>query len=444
MRRPYSLRLRLAAGLAAGFALLWLAGVVASGLVVRHELDEAFDSALQETAQRLLPLAVTDIMDHEGELRERRVAALRPHDEYLTYLVRDRNGGVILRSHDADLAVFPDRPVAGFRDTPTHRIYGEGAVSDTLFIEVAEPLGHRREATLEAMLALVVPLGLLVPVSLFGVWWMVRRAMRPVVDLGGQIERRGAGDLSPIVADGLPDEIAPIADAVNRLMDRLNRSLEAERSFAANSAHELRTPIAGALAQTQRLLASSEDEAVRGRVRDIEETLRRLARISERLMQLARAEGGGVVGEAAADLGPVLDAVVDEFMRSSGAGRRVVYSGAAPGELVARLDGDAFGILMRNLLDNALKHSPADAPVEVGVAPGEVRVVNGGAAIAPDVMATLDRPFARGGTQAEGSGLGLAIARAIAANGGVRLTLSSPAPGRSDGFEARLRLDARD
>ena len=168
MTTSYSLRTRLSYGLALGVAFMWLAGVLVSGLVVRHELDEAFDSALQETAQRLLSLAVVDILDHDGPLSERRVAPLKPHDEFLTYVVRDQFGNVILRSHDADRDDFPIKPKSGFSNTATHRIYGEAAVSESIFIEIAEPLTHRREAAMESTVALVVPLVLFLPFSVLG------------------------------------------------------------------------------------------------------------------------------------------------------------------------------------------------------------------------------------------------------------------------------------
>jgi len=440
MTRTYSLRRRLGLSLAIGVTAMWLAGALVAGLVARHELDEAFDSALQETAQRLLTLAVLDILDHEGDLSERRVAPLNAHEEFLTYLVRDQFGNVILRSHDADRSVFPAQPKIGFSDTATHRIYGEAAVNNTIFIEMAEPLAHRKEAAFEATLSLIVPLALILPFSFIGVWWLVRRSMLPVLDLGTQIEARDAGDLSPVSPDGLPDEVHPIAASVNQLMARLHKSLQAERNFAANSAHELRTPIAGAIAQTQRLLASVEDDEVRARVQTIEDTLQRLAHISAKLMQLARAEGGAVLAEAEHDLGPFLDAVVDEFHRTSGDGARIEYAPANAGLLISRMDGDAFGILMRNLIENALIHSPEGAVVKITATPHCVRVVNPGGIVEGGVLATLLKPFARGTGNAEGSGLGLAIAHAIAEAGGATLSLHSPAEGRADGFEARLDL----
>ena len=176
MRHNRSLQKRLGVGLTLGATLLWLLGVAASGLVAQHEMNEVFDSALEETAQRILPLAVTDILNRETATGSRTAPALKEHDEYLTYVVRDRQGALLLQSHDADPDVFAALPREGFTDTPTHRIYGASAVSDTIYIEVAEPLAHRREAALEAGLALLAPLFILIPVSLFGIWWVLRLA----------------------------------------------------------------------------------------------------------------------------------------------------------------------------------------------------------------------------------------------------------------------------
>ncbi|MBO6946889.1 MAG: two-component sensor histidine kinase [Rhodospirillales bacterium] len=440
MSSAYSLRNRLSLALAVGVTLVWMAGVTVCGLVVRHELDEAYDSALQEMAQRLLSLAVIDILDHQETLSARRVAALKPHDEFLTYVVRDGAGKILLHSHDADRDVFPEKPRTGFNTTPTHRIYGESAVSDSIFIEVAEPLRHRREAAFESTIALVLPLALFLPLGVIGVWWLVRRNMKPVIGLGEQIKARSAGDLSPLNTARLPDEIEPIRHAVNDLMERLQRSLDVERSFTANSAHELRTPIAGALAQTQRLISVLDDDERRIRAEAIESSLQRLARISEKLMQLARAEGGGIVTAAPADLGAVLDATVDEFARNIENGERLNYANPDAGTLISNIDADAFSILMRNLIENALKHSPPGSAVEIVAEDGQVRVINAGAALPNDDLISITERFSRGPTETEGSGLGLAIAAAIAENGNIHLDFKSPATGRTDGFEAIVVL----
>lgn len=440
MMPPRSLQWRLSLWLGLGVALLWAAAAVVTAHKLRHEMNEVFDSALEETAQRILPLAVLDIIgrDHDGDDAEQRVATLRQHDEYFTYVVRDSEGRVLLRSHNADLAVFPPFTRMGFADTPTHRIYFDAALRGTMTIAVAEPLAYRRAVAEEVLLRLALPLGLVIPLSLLGVWAIVRVSMAPIRTFRLGIEARGGGDLTAVAADGLPSEIRPIAQAVNRLLERLRRTLEAERSFTANSAHELRTPLAAALAQTQRLIAEAPDDATRDRARHIETALRRLSRLSEKLMQLARAEGGRLQAAEPTDIAAILRMVVGEMTASAdGAGRIELILPGAP--VLSRIDPDAFAILTRNLIENALKHGSRREPVRVTLsAEGMLRVANAGPAVPPDLLARLSEPFERGQARADGAGLGLAIAKTIAAGTGGRIELVSPQEGRQDGFEARF------
>lgn len=421
---------------------MWLGATLAAGLITRHELDEAFDSAIQETAQRILPLAVMDIVSRDDPLATQRIAPVRSHEEYLTYIVRDTAGNVLLRSHDADLAIFPTVSEPGFSETATHRLYTETAVRGTIMVTVAEPLDHRRHAALNVALALALPLLVLIPVSLAGVWWWVRSSLGPVRTIRSDIEKRGSGDLTPVDPAPLPAEIRPIADAVNRLMDRLRRALDAERSFAARSAHELRTPIAAALAQAQRLMLEAPNGPLRERARQIEVALHALTGLSEKLMQLAKAEGGGLLSQAPQDLALILRLVAEEFQRTpEGARLRVDVPERA---VQSTMDADAFAILARNLIENALKHGTADEPVTVSLSrSGMMSVRNGGAIVPPDKLRRLTLPFERGVTGAKGTGLGLAIAEAIASGAGARLELHSPIPGTNAGFEARVQLLVR-
>lgn len=443
MRPPRSLQWRLSFGLGLGIALLWIVATVLTARNLRHEMDEVFDSALQETAQRILPLAVLDIIGREEAGLSQRVATLRPHDEYFTYVVRDPSGTVLLRSHEADEAVFPPFAGMGFADTPTHRVYFDAALQGTVTIAVAEPLAHRRAAANEAFLGLALPLGLLVPLSLLGVWGVVRASMASIRAFRKGIETRGSGDLAPVAAHGLPSEIEPIAQAVNHLLDRLRRTLEAERSFTANSAHELRTPVAAALAQTQRLMSETTDPVARHRALQIEAALQRLSRLSEKLMQLAKAERGRLRTEQAMDIAPVLAMVVDEMTQvANGAGRIEATIPAAP--VLSTIDLDAFAVLARNLVENALKHGTPDEPVRVSLSPdGILTVINAGPPVPQEMLVRLTRPFERGHTPADGTGLGLAIARAIASGAGGELTLTSPLKGQSSGFEARFSVSRR-
>lgn len=439
MTSPVSLQRRLSIGLTVGISLLWIIATLSASLTMREELNETFDSALEETAQRILPLAVLEIVNREEDGRSQHIAALKPHKEHLTYLVRDKQGKILMQSHDADPAIFNQQPREGFSETANHRIYTASAMRETLFIEVAERLKHRREAFLEATLILFWPLALLIPLSLLGTWLYVRFSLRSILVYRSAIEARGSGDLSPIKALQLPAEIDPLAHAVNHLLERLRRALEAERSFTANSAHELRTPLAATLAQVQRLHNEAPEGKLRERTAQIEKSLRELARLSEKLMQLAKAEGGSLLPETPQNLLPLLVHVVDELSRNARVPLRLTLP--ETDAVLCLIDADAFAILLRNLIENALKHGSAGEPVDISLrADGLLRISNAGPVVPAAMLAHLTGRFVRGASQAEGSGLGLAIAAAIARGIGTTLHLASPATGRSDGFEAVVQF----
>jgi two-component system OmpR family sensor kinase len=445
MRFPFgfarsSLRRRLGVGLAVGVAVLWLAASTVAGLVLRREVDEVFDSALQEVAQRILPLAYAEVLARDAEDTTQRMPPVGPHREYITYVVRDVQGRELLQSSDADPLKIPRNLPLGFHTTDRLRTYTEAAVKGTIIVTTAEDLTHRRAAVMRAASALIWPLAALVPIAVLGVWAAVRLSLKPVVAFRTAVESRGRGNLNPVAVEGLPDEIAPVAAAVNALMGRLRGALEAERSFTANSAHELRTPIAAALAQTQRLLAELPDDPRRERARSVEAALRRLSRLSEKLLQLAKAEGGGLLAQNPAPLGPVLRHVIEDLDRQTDGSGRLDVSILPDGGRPSDLDPDAFAILARNLIENAIKHGDPDRPVTVRLTDGLFEVCNRGEVVPAEQLARLTRPFERGQTPAEGSGLGLAIAAAICRGAGLALELASPIPGDTDGFRALVRL----
>lgn len=436
MKRPKSLQWRLSLWLGLGMTVLWAVAAVVTAYRLHNEMNEVFDSALEETAQRILPLAALEILGRDADDSEQRVATLRQHDEYFTYIVRDEAGKVLLSSHNADLAVFPPFSGMGFTDTQTHRLYSDAALQGSLTITVAEPLSHRRMAAEHASLDLALPLGIIVPLSLLGVWLIVRLSMAPVRTFRSQIEVRGGGDLAPVKADNLPSEIEPVAHSVNLLLERLKRTLQAERTLAAKSAHELRTPVAAALAQAQRMIIEAPDDTTLEHARDMETALRRLSRLTEKLMQLARAEGGRLLAEKPVDIAVILRMVVSEFGEHTHSAGRVELT-LPDNPVFANIDPDAFAVLARNLLENALKHGDPKEPVSVALsAEGILQVTNAGPAVPAETLARLSEPFERGQSKADGAGLGLAIAKTIAAGTGGRLDLISPIEGRQDGFAA--------
>jgi two-component system OmpR family sensor kinase len=441
VKRPLSLQARLGVSLGLLLTLLWIAAASVTAVIVRQEMDEVFDSALQETAQRLLPLAVLDIIgrDDAGGPTTQRLGVLREHDEYFTYVVRDPEGRILLQSHAAEPTAFPPYDGPGYRNTPTHRIYSDTAVQDSIRISVAEPLAHRASVAREIQLGLGLPLLVVIPIALAAIMLAVRASLAPLRSFQQRLEARSARDLSPVPDGGLPSEIAPVAATLNGVLTRLNAAFEAERSFAANAAHELRTPLAGAIAQAQRLRGETADPSAAARAAEIETTLKRLTRLSERLLQLARAEGGRLRVDAPLDLRTPLSIVVEDARRSTSPGRIMLSLPDRP--VMSDLDPDAMGILCRNLIDNALRHGASDRPVEVTLSTaGTLRVANDGPPVSPDTLCRLTSRFERGNGGPGGSGLGLAIVAAIAERLGRKLILHSPRPEQDQGFEVSISL----
>lgn len=423
--------------------LFWIAAAWVSSLVIREEFDEVFDSALQETAQRLMPLIVNDLFQRDGSNAPPSVAGSNAgEEEYLTYQVRDAEGRILMRSHDAQQEAFDAPLERGFHDTAESRIYTEVAVSGTVFLQVADALDHRDEAVAEAAASLLLPLLALAPLSMLAIWILVRRLLRPISHLSSEIGSRDGSNLSPLAMSDMPRELETINVSVNRLLERLRTALEAERTFASNSAHELRTPIAGALAQTQRLLAELPEGHLKLRALQIESTLTALARLSEKLLQLARAESGIGLAVELTDIVAILALVIEDFERKPEYARRLRHSDLAGATAVMRkVDVDALGIVFRNLIENALVHGDDEGTIEIVIRDdGAVCIVNGGPVVPSETLRQLSQRFRRGQSAGKGSGLGLAISEMLLRQMGGTLRCASPAPGRQDGFAATVDL----
>ncbi|NBZ86992.1 ATP-binding protein [Stagnihabitans tardus] len=433
-----SIERRLALIVGLGATLFWL---LAAGLTadrVSREIRTLFDEDLRATAERLLPLASRGFGErsHDGEdddHDERREEHDRDRDDLRAvqvFVVRDGAGQVVLRSPGGTDAILPPGLAPGFSDSATHRLYT--AEGGGLTISVAAPLTGRTALVQALMLRLVLPLVVLLPLSLLGIAWAVRRGLSPLRALRAEVAARGVQDLSPLPETGLPSELQPITQALNGLFTRLGAGFEAERNFASHAAHELRTPVAGAIAQLQRLRAETPEAAPRAA--EIEATLKRLMRTSEKLMQLARAEGGRMRG-ASSDIRAVLRIVVQDATREGGDCRL-----ALPEEpVLSVIEPDALGILARNLVENALRHGAPDQPVTVTLSANRLTVTNAGPVLSATDIARLGQRFEKG-EGSQGTGLGLAIVRTIAERAGAGLSVTSPAPGRADGVEVALSL----
>ena len=448
MRDASSLTRRLIWTLTLAAILLWLLSALLVANTLRARLNDAFDGGLEETAERILSLAADSLHDGTSEPHERHdhEFPLRDHadGEYIVYQVRSADGAILLRSHDAPSSAFDVPLTDGFADSGPWRVYTVGEVGGAVFTQVAETTVHRADSLWSSLLSILLPIGVLVPLSAVGIYFAVRSGLRPVRDFSAQIGQRHAANLSAVGDAGLPVELQPIAQAVNGLVGRVRSALEAEQAFAANGAHELRTPIAGSLAQTQRLIAELETSPARDRAVQVEASILRLRQLSEKLLQLSRAEAGIGSAANAVDLLPALGLLVDDLSRALTPPRTIELSAQPGARLDAALDIDAFGIAIRNLLENARLYGSTAELIRVDVKNGVIEIGNGGPTVPPEQLAKLTNRFMRARSDTQGSGLGLAIVETLLRQAGGRLELLSPIPGRADGFCARVILPTED
>lgn len=299
-------------------------------------------------------------------------------------------------------------------------------------IQIAQPLHVREAFARGAALRVAIPLLLLLPVLGIAIVWVVGNGLRPLRRIANEVQRRDAHSLAPIATSRLPQEVAPLVAALNRLLERLHAAFQTQRAFVADAAHELRSPLTAVRLQLQ-LLDRAPDEAARLEARgNLGAAVERAIHLVEQLLTLARSEPR----EEASALSRIpLDQAAADGIADAHAlalARQIDLSLEAEPAVVLG-DRDGLRILTRNLVDNAVRYTPAGGQVRVSVrnqASGAVlEVTDTGPGIPPaDRERAFDRFHRRSNAPEGGSGLGLAIVKAIAERHGAQIRLDD-APG---------------
>lgn len=425
---------------------LWLLLAAGAAGMAHLELEENMDAALVDTGVRLLDLALHDLQLTQpagnGPHRPAMVqgGARGPAGDHLAYQVVNAERAVLLRSHDAPEQAYPVPLADGFTDQARWRIYTYRHPDFPVYIHMADSLDHRREALTETLLALWTPMLLVLPLLAWLVHGLTRRGLAAVGGIAQEIGQRSGSNLAPLPALARPAELQVIADSTNRLLLRLGDALDTERALAANAAHELRTPLAAAQLRLHALLGMALAPAQQAEAHKALDALAHLSRRAEKLLQLSRAESGAALNGEPVDLVVVAATVLQDFWSDPDLLQRLRLQLPSDGEVTVTGDVDTLAIVVRNLVENALRHAPGCRVDVIVEPPGRLRVRDDGAGVDPARIAQIRQRHVQGPQHGAGFGLGLSIVGAIVARHRGTLTLASPPPGRAQGFEACVDL----
>lgn len=413
-----SLRRRLLWLVLAAIAIASAIQAIGAYRTALRNADALFDAQLQQFAHSIdagMPLAPGDARLYEFSIQ-----------------IWGPDGVRIYRSQGADL---PTPRVLGFSDTTVegtqYRVYLLRTGQRT--IQVAQDLDARRARAGGLALQAVLPVLLLAPLLMLAVWALITFSLAPVERVRQQVATRPADDLSPLPEQGLPREVLPLVRELNQLFRRVDTAFASQRHFVADAAHELRSPLTALKLQAQALRKLPPGQEQDSAVDRLDAGIARAIRLLEQLLALARAEAQRPEDDGAwedVDVQALCRAAVADVLPQAHA--RGIDVGLLTPDAQATVRGqfEPLRMLLRNLLENAVKFTPPSGQVDIAIvhAAGAVtlRVEDSGPGIPEASRQRVFDRFYRGDTdpgEGKGSGLGLAIVEAIAGRHGAQVKL---------------------
>jgi len=452
-----TLRRQLLVWLLPPLLVLWATSSIIDYDIAKRFINLAYDRALLESALDIgrqvkdvndriyvdLPKVAIDMLQ-TGEQGKVYYRVTGPKGEYIT-------GEPDLPELDLGLerVIYGDDTYLGkpIRMVAVRVPVRPGSGKGTVVIQVAEPVTVRTSSARDIMLRMMLPQVVLIYLAAVAVWYGVRRGLGALTRLRSEIEGRSERDLSPLPEAESPDEVQPLIRGMNELLQRLSHTLSAQRRFVADAAHQLRTPVAGLKTQAELALRLTDPRERQETLEQLHAATVRLSRLIQQLLTLARTEPEGQAGHALApvDLEREMREATGEWVPIA-LQKNIDLGFEGPAQPVV-VQGNAVLLreMLGNLIDNALRYSPAGSRVTVRVAreasEALLQVEDNGAGIPEEERPRVFERFYRVlGTDAEGCGLGLAIVREVAQGHGATVALDSGAGGR--GTAVRVRLPA--
>ncbi|MCM2569106.1 ATP-binding protein [Janthinobacterium kumbetense] len=438
--KSWSLRRTLLAVLLGLTLALWVGSAAIVYVEARRESQELFDQSLIETGHLLLSLVKKDAREHglTGPIDLPLRGHPNPH-QYLLFKVRDAQQRVLYRNDAAsDIALSRSAPdglswtsIGGQR----WRLFSLWDPQRSLQLLVAEPTSHRDDISRGFFYRIALFGLLLVALATIAIWWSIHRVFRVLQASADEVSARTPDELTDVHVHGAPSELHPLLLEINRLFGRVRHSRDNEQRFTADAAHELRTPLAAIKTNLQVLQRARSADEREEFIAALGASVERATRLVNQLLALAQLDPQSQAETALApgDLAQLLAAQGTQWQALAAPYQLSLAVNVAPAPCA--LHADSLQVLLRNLVDNALRYTPAPGAIEIrcGVEAGRsyLRVADTGPGIAEQWHARVFERFVRlGGSQVPGSGLGLSIVRRIAERHGAQIILGAGLQGR--------------
>lgn len=427
----------------AAIVLAWLAAAAYTYHEAQHELEEMLDAHLAQSASLLLAQSSHEIEEIETE----HAPLLHRYARHISFQIWEDGEKLLLHSVNAPQTPlgtttqgYNDRTIDGVR----WRVFSAWDESQELLVHVAERAAVRDKLARGIAGNLLLPLLLTLPLLALLLWLAVNSGLHPLQRLTRHIEQQQPDHLEPLQAAQAPREVLPLIQRLNSLFERIRNLLDNERRFTANAAHELRTPVAAIKAQLQ-VAQAARQEAERSHALDgAVQGCDRATHLIEQMLTLARLESADTAAMADCALRELATRTIAE-MAPGALDRGVQLELEAGEEIRVRALPALLEVLLRNLLDNAMRYTPAGTQVRVSVLRIEGRpclsVCDDGPGVAADELDKIGQAFYRVAGNAEsGSGLGLSIVHRIAQIHGAGLQLQPGPHGRGLQVRVMFRL----
>ena len=409
-----SLRIRLFLLVAAATAIVWALAAAWTVLSARADVERVLDRRLQEAAMMVASLGYDTQQKSDAAQSGAASVALPSYDQQLSCQIWSVGGQLLGASQGAPGAAMSDGE-AGFSERMiagnAWRVYTHVSQDSGLRVMVGDTIAMRSRLIADLMRGLIVPatIGLLALALLL--WIGIGQGLSPIRRIAAEIGDRRPDDQSPLVVDRVPDELSPLTREIDELFARIALLRDGERRFLASAAHEMQTPLAGLKTHAEIALCTEDENARRKSLERIRQSVDRTTRLVRQLLDLAKERSARVPAtEASASLGDAFDEVIEELEHLVAERNASVQISQAARDFVAPLPRNSLVIALRNLIENALLHGPANSEVRVDSDGTGFCVRDAGPGLSDSASRAMLEPFTRDpGSKAPGSGLGLSI-----------------------------------